>query len=57
MSGFDEYNTERLRQALSLLNKVHEYNYGTVDKALEKRLVTIINKLHELLGSIDISDE
>lgn len=42
----EEYDIQRLREARRTIERVHDYNYGSIDDVLiVKRLETILKKL------------
>ena len=45
---FDAYDTEKLLEALNILRRVYDYNYGSSRKS--QKLRTIIHKMFLLMG-------
>ena len=46
----DEYDTNKLREALRLINEVAEYNF-VPSSSLSKKLQTAVNKLQNIIDT------
>ena len=46
----DNYDTNKLKEARTLIIEVYEYNYKSKSDPLSKRILTIINKLNKLIA-------
>ena len=44
----DQYDTDKLKEAVKIIEKVYEYNY-TPSGSLSNKLLTILNKLNNLI--------